>query len=107
MKECIFTADNFEQDVINSPIPVLVDFWASWCAPCRMLSPIVSEVAELVYGKVKVGKVNVDEEPELTTRFNVMGIPTLLLFKNGQVVDKNVGFITKAELLEFLGIDKI
>ena len=107
MKECIFTVDNFEQDVINSPIPVLVDFWASWCSPCRMLSPVVSEVSELVYGKIKVGKVNVDEEQELASRYNIMGIPALLLFKDGQIVKKSVGLISKAELLEFLEVDNI
>ena len=96
------TKDNFEQEVLNSELPVLVDFWATWCAPCRMLAPIVEEIAAENEGKVKVGKVNVDEEGELAMRYQVSSIPTLLLFENGQLQNKSVGYRPKEELLELL-----
>ena len=84
------TKENFAQEVLQSEKPVLLDFWASWCGPCRMLSPIVDEVAE-ERGDVKVGKVNVDEEPDLARRFGVMSIPTVVFLKNGQEFDRKVG----------------
>ena len=95
------TSENFESEVLNSEKPVLVDFWSSWCGPCRMLSPIVDEIAEEVQ-TIKVGKVNVDEQQDLAGKFGVMSIPTLILFKNGQPVNKSVGAKSKAALLDFI-----
>ena len=95
------TSENFESEVLNSEKPVLVDFWASWCGPCRMLSPIVDEIAEEVQ-TIKIGKVNVDEQQDLAGQFGVMSIPTLILFKNGQPVNKSVGAKSKAALLDFI-----
>ena len=96
------TTENFAQEVLHSDKPVLLDFWASWCGPCRMLSPIVDEVAE-ERGDVKVGKVNVDEQPELAGEFGVMSIPTLLVFEQGKLVRQAVGARPKAGVLELLG----
>lgn len=95
------TADNFEQEVLHSDRPVLVDFWASWCGPCQMLSPMVDEVAE-EQSEVKVGKVNVDEQPELARQYRILSIPTLLLFKNGELARREVGGRSKEELLEMI-----
>ena len=81
------TESNFEAEVLSSPVPVVVDFWATWCGPCKMISPIVDQVAKEVAGVAKVGKVNVDEASALATRYNIRSIPTLLFFKNGEVVD--------------------
>lgn len=100
MAEVILTKNNFESEVLNSDIPVLVDFWASWCGPCMMLSPVIAEIAEEFDGKIKVGKVNVDEENELAMQFRVASIPTLLLFKNGQLVNTSVGFIPKSAIID-------
>lgn len=86
-----FTSQNFQQEVLESAVPVLVDFWAVWCAPCRMIGPIVDELATQYAGKVKVGKVNVDQNNDIAFRYNVRGIPTLLMFANGKVVDQMVG----------------
>ena len=96
------TKENFAQEVLQSTKPVLLDFWASWCGPCRMLSPIVDEVAE-ERTDVKVGKVNVDEQPELAGQFGVMSIPTLLVFEQGQLVRQAVGARPKASVLDLLG----
>ena len=96
------TKENFEQEVLQSAKPVLLDFWASWCGPCRMLSPVVDEVAE-ERTDVKVGKVNVDEQPELAGEFGVMSIPTLLVFEQGQLVRQAVGARPKASVLDLLG----
>ena len=96
------TKENFEQEVLQSAKPVLLDFWASWCGPCRMLSPIVDEVAE-ERGDVKVGKVNVDEQPELAGESGVMSIPTLLVFEQGKLVRQAVGARPKASVLDLLG----
>ena len=89
---------NFEEKVLNASEPVLVDFWAEWCAPCRMLSPVIDEVAGLYGDKAKIGKVNIDEQPELAERFGVMSNPTLILFKNGTVTDRSVGVIGKDKI---------
>jgi len=103
MAEVTITNANFEEEVIKSEIPVLVDFWATWCGPCRMVGPVVSEIAEEYEGKVKVGKVNVDEEDELAERFGVQSIPTIILFKNGEEAARQVGFAPKAKLVQMLG----
>ena len=96
------TKENFEQEVLQSAKPVLLDFWASWCGPCRMLSPVVDEVAD-ERTDVKVGKVNVDEQPELAGEFGVMSIPTLLVFEQGKLVRQAVGARPKASVLDLLG----
>ncbi len=98
-----FTDSNFDVEVLKSDVPVLVDFWAEWCGPCRMIAPTVEAFAEEYQGKVKVGKVNVDENMKTATRYNVRGIPTLLLFKGGQVVDQRVGAVGKGELVKMVG----
>ena len=85
------TTDNFQAEVLDSDVPVLVDFWAVWCAPCRMIAPIVEELAESYGGKVKVGKLNVDEHGDIAFRYNIRGIPALLMFDSGQVRDQMVG----------------
>lgn len=95
------TLENFEAEVIKSEKTVLVDFWAPWCGPCRMLSPIVDEIAE-ERSDIKVGKVNVDEQEELAMRFGIMSIPTLIVFKNGEAVKKNLGVQPKAAILGLL-----
>ncbi|MBR5358994.1 MAG: thioredoxin [Clostridiales bacterium] len=100
MAEITLTADNFEQEAIRSELPVLVDFWATWCGPCRMVGPVVAEIAEEYEGKIKVGKVNVDEEEELAERFGVQSIPTIILIKGGEEVARNVGFAPKAKLVQ-------
>ncbi|MFP4473046.1 MAG: thioredoxin [Candidatus Omnitrophota bacterium] len=95
-----FKADQFEQDVLKSDIPVLIDFYAEWCGPCKMLAPIVDELSDELEGKVKVGKINVDDAQELAGKYGVASIPNLLLFKNGEVVDQMVGAMPKDQLLE-------
>ncbi|NLJ31545.1 MAG: thioredoxin [Clostridiales bacterium] len=102
MSVLTLTSDNFKNEVVNSQIPVLVDFWASWCGPCRMVSPIVDGIAEESGGKFKVGKVNVDEQPELAAQFNVMSIPTLIVFKNGSIHKTSVGVRSKSDILSML-----
>lgn len=102
MAEIIITKDNFEEEVINSSLPVLVDFWATWCGPCRMLAPVIEEIATEYQGRVKVGKINVDEEQELSVKYGVMSIPTVMLFKNGTVENTTVGYVPKEKLIDMI-----
>ncbi len=92
MSEAVFTDQNFKTDVLKSKIPVLVDFWAEWCGPCRMLAPIVEKIAKDYTGKIKVGKMNVDENPDTPGELGIQGIPTIMVFKNGEMVKRIVGF---------------
>lgn len=94
--------DEFEKEVIESELPVLVDFWASWCAPCRMQGEVLKEIAPDLAGKVKIVKVNVDESEKTAIRYGISAIPTLLLFKNGEVAEKSVGLSSRAELSQML-----
>lgn len=96
--EIKLTKDNFDSEVINSNIPVLVDFWASWCGPCRMIAPVIERIAEKFDGRIKVGKVNVDEEPEISLEYNIASIPTVMIFKNGEEVSKSIGYSDEAEI---------
>jgi thioredoxin 1 len=96
------TKGNFEQQVLKSDKPVLVDFWAEWCGPCRMVAPVMEQLAEEFKGKAVVGKINVDDQNELAGQFRVMSIPTIMLFKGGQVVEKMVGARSKAEFSDII-----
>lgn len=96
------TNDNFDEEVLKSDKPILLDFWASWCGPCRMVGPIVEEIAEELSGTARVGKVNVDEEQELAQAFQVMSIPTLVVIKNGKIVNSAIGVQSKQALLAML-----
>ncbi len=96
------TDSTFDREVLNSDVPVLVDFWAEWCGPCRMMEPTIEAIAAHYAGKVKVGKLNVDDNGATAMRFNIRGIPTLLLFKGGQVVDQRIGAVGKSELQKML-----
>ena len=102
MAEIKITKNNFEKEVLNSDIPVLLDFWATWCGPCRMIAPFVEQIAEEYEGKVKVGKVNVDEESELAVKFGIMSIPTIMVFKNGKAMNTAVGYRSKEQLEELI-----
>ncbi len=97
------TKDNFEQEVLKSDVPVLIDFWAAWCGPCRMVAPIIEELASEVTN-AKIGKVNVDEEPELAGNFQIMSIPTLVVIKDGKVVNHAVGLRSKEALKKMLEV---
>lgn len=102
--EVVLTKENFESEVLNSQIPVLVDFWATWCGPCRMLSPVIEDLAKELDGKVKVGKVNIDEQLGLAIKYRVEVIPTLILFNNGEVQKRNTGFLTKEEVKQVFAL---
>lgn len=105
MSELRITKDNFEKEIINSELPVLLDFWAPWCAPCRMIAPVIAQVAEKYAGKAKVGKVNVDEENDLAAAFGIVSIPTLVVLKGGKVVSRATGFRSEAEIVTMLGVN--
>jgi len=96
------TDQNFEEEVLKSDMPVLVDFYAVWCGPCQMMAPVVEEIAQEMEGKVKVGKMNVDENPLTAEKYGIMSIPTLILFKNGEAVKTLVGFRGKEEIIKEL-----
>lgn len=102
--EQIFTDQNFEEEVLKSKLPVLVDFFAVWCGPCQMLGPVIEELAKEGEGKIKVGKLNVDEAPVIAEKYNVMSVPTMILFKDGIAVKTLQGFMGKEEILKELGI---
>lgn len=101
MAEITITSENFASEVEQSQLPVLIDFWAAWCGPCKMMAPVVAQVAEELDGKVKVGKCDVDENGELAQRFGVMSIPTFILFRNGKQEKVSVGGQSKEKLLSF------
>ena len=96
------TDDKFDQDVLRSEHPVLLDFWAEWCSPCKMIAPILAEIATEYEGKLRVAKINIDENPQTPPKFGIRGIPTLMLFKNGTVEAQKVGAVSKSQLAAFL-----
>ena len=98
MAEIVITADNFEKEVMQASEPVLLDFWATWCGPCRMLAPVIEEIAEDYEGKLKVGKIDVDEEASLAAQFRISSIPTVVIVKNGTVAESSVGYRTRDQL---------
>ena len=98
--EIKFTDQNFEEEVEKSELPTLVDFWAVWCGPCQMMGPIIEELAEKFEGKIKIGKLNVDENPEIAKKYEVLGIPSLKFFKNGKIVDEITGLQPKEVIIE-------
>ncbi len=98
----VITNESFDTEVMNAPKPVILDFWAEWCGPCRALSPIFSEVATEMHKQLNFGKVNIDEHPQLASKFGVMSIPTLILFKNGDVAAVKMGLLSKSQLTAFI-----
>ena len=105
MSEMILTAENFDELVLKSAKPVLVDFWAVWCGPCRMMAPVISEIANEKAGQISVGKLNVDEAEEIAARYGISSIPCFILFENGQEKGRAIGVQSKAALLSSLGVD--
>ena len=100
--EVVVTNDNFKAEVLDSDIPVLADFWAEWCVPCKMVGPILEQMAEEYKGKVKIAKINVDEEGDLASNYNIVSIPTILLFHNGNVAKQQIGAVPKKTLEELV-----
>jgi thioredoxin 1 len=104
--EVTITQDTFKKEVLESDIPVLVDFWADWCVPCKMVAPILEEISDDYQGKIKIGKFNVDQGADIAAQYNVVSIPTMLLFKNGEVVDQKIGAGSKKDI-EALFLDHL
>jgi len=98
MKPVHLTDKNFKQEVLESDLPVLVDFWADWCGPCKMIAPLIEEIAQQYSGKIKVAKLNIDEGQATTTKYGIMSIPTLIIFKDGKATDQVVGALSKKDL---------
>lgn len=100
--EITLDSDNFTSEVLNSPVPILVDFWAEWCAPCKLIAPALSEISEEYKGRFKIGKLNVDEFPDLSQQYQIRGIPNMKIFKNGKIADEIVGAVPKQEIIKRL-----
>ncbi|MBU0518109.1 thioredoxin [bacterium] len=98
-----FSDASFKQDVLESDTPVLVDFWAPWCGPCKLIGPVVEEIGDEMQDKMKVGKINVDDNPQVATQLGIRGIPTLILFKDGKPVEQIIGAVSKAHIMEKIG----
>ncbi|MFO0699207.1 MAG: thioredoxin [Nitrospira sp.] len=101
-RQLVLTDQNFDAEVIQRPIPILVDFWAFWCGPCQLMNPIHTDLADKYEGRIRIGKVNVDEQPEVSARYQIQSIPTLLLFKSGRIFERIVGAMPKSLLVEKL-----
>ena len=101
--EYTFTSDNFEEEVLKSDVPVLVDMFATWCGPCKMMAPVVAQLAEEYEGAVKVGKLDIDQNVDIVAQYKIMSVPTFLVIKDGEVVKKLIGAVSKEELVEAIG----